>query len=82
MINAEIETNFGTVFGSYEGGSYIQLSFGVADSPIEVINVYDYEKSVPKISPTHEAVHEVMTEWLKEQSDYNLQQFFHRQSMA
>ena len=82
MINAEIETNFGTVFGSYEGGPYIQLSFGVASNPIEVINVYDYEKSVPKISQTHEAVFETMANWVSGQSDYNLQQYFQRQSRS
>ena len=49
MITLEIETQFGTIYGTYSGGPYIELSFGQAARPVDVINVFDYEKSEPII---------------------------------
>ena len=81
MIHVEIATKFGSLFGAYTGGAYISLSFGVTDKPIEVINVYDYEKSEPTIPENTEAVTREMESWLTTQDDYNLQQFFFRQAL-
>ena len=78
MITLEIETQFGTIYGTYSGGPYIELSFGQAARPVEVINVFDYEKSEPKIENTASAVKEAIEEWLSYQDDYNLEQYFQR----
>jgi len=52
------------VTGTYEGGNYIDLSFG--NSPaFDVINVWDYATDKPTIENTHRAVREAMREWKK-----------------
>lgn len=76
MINKRIATPLGDVYGSYRGREYIELSFGVPNKPIEVINVFDYEKGCPVIEDTDEAVEQAMAEWLSDLDPYNLAIYF------
>ena len=82
MITQEVETKQGVIYATYEGGAYIHLAFGHNTTPIDVIGVFDYEKSKPTVAFTPEAVMEAVQDWLSQQDDYNLQQYFQRQSMS
>lgn len=82
MITLETETKYGVIYATYEGGTYIHLAFGENTTPIEVIGVFDYQKSEARIANTPEAVRAEMDEWLSEQDDYNLDQYFQRQARS
>lgn len=79
MIQVEVKTGQGILYGSYSGGPYIELAFGLKEKPIEVINVFDYEKSQPRIQANYEVVLSVISEWLEDHDEYDLKQYFHRQ---
>ena len=66
----------GDVYGSYQGSAYIDLSFGVPNRPIEVINVFDYVKGSPKIENTDDAVEQAMTDWLADLDQSDLETYF------
>lgn len=53
------------VTASYQGGPYIDLSFG-GGPVIEVINVYDYEKGGPRIKRSVAAVRAKVREWIED----------------
>ena len=76
MINKRIATPLGDVFGSYRGREYIELSFGRPDNPVEVINVFDYEKGSPVIEQNEEAVEQAMEEWLADLDKKDLENYF------
>lgn len=76
MINKRIATPLGEVFGSYQGSAYIDLSFGVPNRPIEVINVFDYEKGEPRIENSDDAVEQAMEEWLADLDPRDLKTYF------
>lgn len=76
MINKRIPTPLGDVYGTYKGREYIELSFGVPNRAVEVINVFDYEKGCPVIDATDEAVEVVMAEWLADLDQRDLKNYF------
>lgn len=76
MINKRIATPLGDVYGSYQGSAYIDLSFGVPNRPIEVINVFDYEKGIPTIENSDDAVEQAMAEWLADLDPRDLNTYF------
>lgn len=76
MINKRIATPLGDVYGTYQGSAYIDLSFGVPNRPIEVINVFDYEKGCPVIENSDEAVEKAMEEWLADLDESDLETYF------
>lgn len=76
MITRRITTPLGDIYGSYRGREYIELSFGVPGRPVEVVNVFDYEKGCPVIEATDEAVENAMTEWLADLDTKDLKNYF------
>ena len=50
----------------YPGGAYIQVFGQGWESPLDVINVYDYELGKPKIEFTPEAVEAEVRDYLAE----------------
>lgn len=76
MINKRIATPHGDVYGTYQGSAYIDLSFGVPNRPIEVINVFDYEKGLPTIEHSDDAVELAMAEWLADLDPRDLKTYF------
>ena len=65
MITVVVDTESGEVSGTYGGGEYVDVSFN-GQSPMEVINVFDYAKGRPVIRYTPTAVEETLKEWLVE----------------
>jgi hypothetical protein len=57
-------TNGGRVQASYSGGEYIEVAFGSAHNPTDVINVFDYEAGKPRIANNVKAVEKVFVRWL------------------
>ena len=76
MINKRIATPQGDIYGTYQGGAYIDLSFGVPNNPIEVINVFDYEKGCAVIEETDDAVGLAMETWLADLDNRDLEIYF------
>lgn len=76
MIKKRITTPLGDVYGTYQGGAYIDLSFGVPNRAIEVINVFDYEKGSAVIENTDDAVEQAMEEWLADLDQRDLESYF------
>lgn len=76
MITKQIKTPIGDIFATYQGGAYIDLSFGVPHKPIEVINVFDYEKGVAVIENTDDGVEQALREWVDDLDPRDLQTYF------
>ena len=76
MITKRITTPVGEIYGTYRGGEYIDLSFGVPHKPIEVINVFDYEKGVAVIENTDDAVEQAMEDWVGDLEQGEVENYF------
>lgn len=57
-----------TVTASYQGGAYIDLSFG-GGPVMEVINAYDYAKGEARIKLSTSAVRAQVKEWIRENDE-------------
>lgn len=76
MIKQRISTPIGDIYATYQGGAYIDLSFGVPHKPIEVINVFDYEKGVAVIEDTDDGVATALQDWVNDLDPRDLQTYF------
>lgn len=76
MITKRIATPLGDIYATYQGGAYIDLSFGVPHRPIEVINVFDYEKGVAVIENTDDAVEKSLQDWVDDLDPQDLETYF------
>lgn len=54
-----------TLVAQYSGGPYIEIGERLGH-PVEVINVWDYEKGEARIPFTQEAVREALDTWVRE----------------
>lgn len=57
---------------TWHGGEYIELGW-VGYSPVEVINVYDYEKGEPSIPRTKPAFRKAITDWIEDYGERELE---------
>lgn len=63
-----IESSSGRyIEAAWWGGAYIELTFGRAGTPTEVINVWDDGKGESSIPFTHEALRAAVVGWVAEQ---------------
>lgn len=76
MITKRITTQLGDIYATYQGGAYIDLSFGVPHKPIEVINVFDYEKGITVIENTDDAVEKSLQDWVDDLDPQDLETYF------
>ena len=76
MITKRITTPFGEIYATYQGSAYIDLSFGLPNRPIEVINVFDYEKGCPVIDNSDDAVGEALEGWVNDLDPSDLKTYF------
>ena len=64
-ISTVIEHRGCIVRADYQGGPYIDLTFGHKEyQPTEVINVWDYEADKPEIECVQSAVRETVHNWI------------------
>jgi hypothetical protein len=59
-----LTTNGGKVQAVYNGGAYIDITFGEREHATEVINVYDYAEGKSNIPTTAKAVERELIRWL------------------
>lgn len=76
MITKQISTPLGDIFATYQGGAYIDLSFGVPHKPVEVINVFDYEKGFVTIQNTDDDVERSLHDWVNDLDQRDLKTYF------
>jgi hypothetical protein len=54
------------VRAAYRGGPYVELTFGAAVHPSEVLNVWDYAAGHPTITGDAHAVRAVLMAWVRD----------------